>query len=216
MRNAECGMRNPGGVAGGSEPVRRCALRLRQSAIRNPQSAIAFTLLEVLLVVGILAALSALVLPNLIGEIERNRLPNSAEQMRSMLTLVRSNAMFDGLRYRIRFPLEDELDDEGDDRQPLIEREDDPVKEPGVFNPVKAPWVYGETLLRGVWCLQVRLGKPTIERIKDGYESQDVSDRLGEMFEDEDPDYPSLLFEPDGTSEWAVFALTIAPRAFRR
>ncbi|MCP4245447.1 MAG: hypothetical protein GY778_00205 [bacterium] len=212
MRNAELGMRNGGGAAGGLEPGRRCASRIRQSAIRNPHSAFSFTLLEVLLVVGILATLSALVLPNLIGEIESSRLPTSAEQMRSLLTLVRSNAMFDGLRYRVRFPLEDELDDEGDDRQPLIEREDDPVKEPGVFNPVKAPWVYGETLLRDVWCAQVRLGKPTIEQIKDGYESQDVSERLGEMFEDEDPDYPSLLIEPDGTSEWAVFALTNASR----
>ena len=174
--------------------------------MRNAQSA--FTLLEVVLVVSILAALAALVLPNLIGQIEGKRLPTSAEQMRSLITMTRANAMFDGKRYRIRFPLEDELDDEGDDRQPLIEREDDPVTEPGIFNPVKAHWVYGETLLRDVWCIQVRPGKPTIERIKDGFESSDIAERLDEMFEDQDPDYPPLVIEPDGTSEWVTFVLT--------
>ncbi|MHC4234646.1 MAG: pilus assembly FimT family protein [Planctomycetota bacterium] len=166
------------------------------------------TLLEVVLVLGILVALAALAVPNLIAEIEGQRLPTSAEQMRSLITMTRANAMFDGKRYLIRFPREDELDDEGDDRQPLIEREDDPVGEPWVFNPVKAPWVYGETLLRDVWCAQVRLGKPTVERLQDGFQSEQESERLDEVFEDEEPDFPPLIIEPDGTSEWATFVIT--------
>jgi len=205
-RIAEYGKRNGGRSASGDDPC------IGRSAIQNPQLTVGFTLLEVVLVIGILAVLAAMVMPNLIGEIEGKRLPTSAQQMRSLITMTRANAMFDGKRYRIRFPQEDELDDEGDDRQPLIEREDDPVAEPGVYYPVKAPWVYGETFLRDVWCVQVRLGKPTLERIREGYESNDVLERLDDVFEDQDPDYPPLIIEPDGTSEWATFAITNVSR----
>jgi len=175
-----------------------------------------FTLLEVVLVVGILATLAGMLLPNLIRDIERQRLPTSAEDLRSLLATVRAQAMFDGKRYRIRFPREDELDDEGDDRQPLIEREDDPINEPEVFNPVKAPWVYGETLQRDVWCIQVRIGKPTLEQLRDQFEEQEEprgeEGSAEKILQGQDPDHPPLIIEPDGTSEWAVFALTNVPR----
>ena len=62
------------------------------------------------------------------------------------------------------------------------------------------------------WCAQVRLGKPTVEQLQDGYESTDDLDDLGKEFEDEDPDYPPLVIEPDGSCEWAVFVLTNVSR----
>ncbi len=170
-----------------------------------------FTLLEIVLVIGLLVALSAMVVPNIVKQIEDRRLPDSADQLRSLILTTRAEAMFDGKRYRIRFPAEDELDDEGDDRQPLIEREDDPLLEPGVYNPVNAHWVYGETFLRDVWCIQVRLGKPTVAQLQEGYESTD-EDELDKEFEDEDPDFPPLIIEPDGTSDWATFMVTNLPR----
>ena len=177
---------------------------------RPMQQRWAFTLLEVVLVLGLLVLLTGLVMPNLIGQIEGGRLKTSAEQMRSLLTLTRSNAMFDGQRYRIRFPGDDEIDDLGGDRQPIIEREDDPVDEPEVFNRVTDPWVYGKTLLRDVWCAQIRLGKPSLD---DEYLSGERSEELAEeFFEDEDPQYPPLVIDPDGTSEWVTFVLTSVDR----
>ncbi len=174
-------------------------------AKRRPEIT-AFTLLEVVLVLGLLVILTSLVMPNLIGEIEGGRLKNSAEQMRSLLTMARSNAMFDGKRYRIRFPRSDEIDDMGGDRQPIIEREDDPVEEPEVFNRITDPWVYGETLLTDVWCVQVRLGKPSLD---DDYLTGERSEEVAEaIFEDEDPQYPPLIIDPDGTCEWVTFVVT--------
>jgi len=198
MRGADCGTRDIQRSVADSP----CA----------PRSAAGFTLLEVILVIGLIAMLSALVLPDLVTDIERRRLPESADRMRSLITLTRSHAMFDGKRYRIRFPGKDELDDEGDDRQPLVEREDDPIEEPETYNPVNEPWVYGETLLRNVWCAQVRLEKPTIERLREGMKEEDMSERLAARFEDEDPNFPSLVIEPDGTTEWATFVLTNVSR----
>lgn len=205
MRKPECGMRNlPTRLWTGRRDDRYAV----HSAVRNPQSA--FTLLEVLLVVGIMAVLASLILPDFIGQIEQSRLPNSAEQMRALLSMARSNAMFDGKRYRVRIPREDELDDMGGDRQPIIEREDDPVKEPEVYNRVTAPWVFGETLLTDVWCAQVRLGKPSLD---DKYLSGQRSEEMAEeLFEDEEPEFPPLVIEPDGTSEWATFVITSVDR----
>ena len=170
-----------------------------------------FTLLEVSLVLGIILLITMMVLPNLIDEFRREELPGSARQLRSQLTLISANAAFDGKRYRIRFPEDGEEDPLGGDRQPLIEREDDPFDEPDVFNLVTDPWAVGNTLLGEVWCAEVRLGRPTIERLRE--RRSEIEEALDEEFEDFDPRRLPLIFEPDGTSEWATFVLVAdAPR----
>lgn len=180
-----------------------------------------FTLFEVLLVIGLLAVLTAVVVPNFMGQLTRERLPKSAEQMRALLQLTRANAMLDGKRYRLRFPREDELDDEGTDVQPIIECEEEPFREPGVYKRVSANWAYGVTLLERVWCVKVRQGKSTVEGLLCNIE--DVTADLNEEELEENPfwletmeefeeEYPPLVFEPDGTSEWATFVLADVPR----
>lgn len=180
-----------------------------------------FTLLEVLLVVGLLAILTAAVMPNLLGRFTKERLPRSAKQMRSLLQLTRANAMLDGKRYRLRFPREEELDEEGTDLQPIVECEEEPFRNPGVYVPVEATWVRGETLLERVLCVRVRLGKPTVEQLLENIE--DVTAELDEeekqknvfyqeFMEDFEKDYPPLVFEPDGTSEWVTFIIAEIPR----
>ena len=174
----------------------------------------AFTLLEVTLVVGLVLVISAMAIPTFIRRIQREELPGSARQLRSLLTLVRSNAAFDGIRYRIRFPSEGELDPLGGDRQPLIEREDDPIKQPEVFNLVRTPWAIGATLLGKVWCAEVRLGRPRIEDLQiRRNEVSEVSKQLEKVFEDIDPYRPPLYVDMDGSCEWVTFVLTEAPRA---
>jgi len=182
-------------------------------ANRRGQSA--YTLVEVVLVVALLVAISALAIPNFIRELEREELPGSARQLRSLITLTRANAAFDGLRYRIRFPADDEEDLLLDRRQPMIEREDDPIHEPDVFNQVTAPWAIGTTLLRDVRCAEVRPGRPTIAKLKELRKTRDeIEESLREAEAKEehfDPERPPLYIEPDGSSEWATFVLTDAP-----
>lgn len=154
--------------------------------------------------------IAAMVIPNFVREIERERLPGSARQLRSLLTLVSANAAFDGKRYRIRFPLENEEDPMGGDRQPILEREHDPIEEPEVFGPVKASWTLGATLLEGIWCAEVRHGRPSIERLRERRDR--ILEALEKSRQKFEPETWPLAFEPDGTSDWAVFVLTDAPR----
>lgn len=169
----------------------------------------AFTFIEIVLVIALLGMMAAMALPTLVQEIRGSRLPTSAEQMRSLIELVRANAQIEGKRYRIRFPRGDELDRQGTSVQPLIERADDPMN-PEAWTLVEEPWTLGETLLRDCWCIQVRLGRPTVEKIRDPAPS--VAEELANMREDWDVDYPPLIFEPDGTSPWATYVITKAPK----
>jgi len=178
----------------------------------------AYTLIELMLVVGILVLISALIVPNFMRQIKADVLPRSARQLRSLLTMVRAHAAFDTKRYRIRFPEDDELDLEGGDTQPLIEREDDPIREPEVFNRVTDFWAIGKTLLGETWCVEVRMGRPTIEDLQERRTrvAQKIDTELSKLFENEEVEFVAerlpLYIEPDGTNEWAVFILTTAPR----
>jgi type II secretory pathway pseudopilin PulG len=201
--------------------------RARQGQVRNPRFTEpsrldrSFTLLEVLLVIGLLTVLAAMVMPNLLGQILGERLPRSAKQLRSLVQLTRANAMLDGKRYRLRFPRQDELDNEGTDVQPIVECEEEPFRAPGIYVAVTAAWAQGETLLEGVWCVKVRLAKPTTEQLLRNFEDvradlnedeQEADPFYQEFIDDFEKDYPPLVFEPDGTSEWATFVVSEAPR----
>lgn len=189
---------------------------MRRLRKQNPERR-GFTLVEVTLVVGILVLISAMIIPNFLRQIRGEAMPRSARQLRSLITLVRANASFDNKRYRIRFPNEDEKDLFGGRTQPLIEREDDPIDEPEIFNVVTDPWAIEPTFMGDVWCAEVRLGKPTIERLRELREraADGVERELEEAKERDDkidPDRPPLFIEPDGSSEWVTFVLTTAPR----
>jgi prepilin-type N-terminal cleavage/methylation domain-containing protein len=173
-----------------------------------------FTLLETVLVLGILALLAGIVIPELYRSFQRQRLPSSAHYMRALLLMTRANAMLDGLRYRIRFAREDELDAQGGTRQPIVEVERDPLERPEEFEPVLASWARDITLAEGVRCVKVRLGKPTIELLlREVEEDEDRIEELEAVFEEEfDEDFPPLVFERDGTSQWASFVVTDAPQ----
>ncbi len=170
----------------------------------------AFTLIEIVLVLGIILVITAMTAPSFFRQMKEAELPNSARQLRSLVTLVRANAAFDGMRYRIRFPEDDEEDPLGGDRQPLIEREDDPIEEPDTFNLVTAPWAVGRTILGDVWCAEVWLERPTIERMQDRRDT--IRDAMEEALEDFSVERPPLVIEPDGSSDWASMILIKSPR----
>ena len=177
----------------------------------------AFTLLEILLVIGILAVLTGLAMPRLLQRLEDERLPASCNQLRALLVLTRTNAMLEGLRYRIRFPAEDELDNEGGQQQPIVEVERDPLEHPEEFDRVKAAWARDPVFKEGVRCAQVRLGRPSVEELlgetdKDEDASVQLEEELERVTEESfDEGFPPLVVEPDGTTEWATFVLTNAP-----
>ena len=173
----------------------------------------AFSLLEILLVTGVLAVLAAMIMPNLLTSLTKAQLPESARQMRALLQLTRAHAMLDGRRYRIRLPRADEIDGQGETRQPVVEVEDEPLEKPDVFRPVLASWAQDATLKRNIRCARVRLGKPTVEQLLGEVETdeeleEELAEALEEAFEE---GFPPLILEPDGTSEWATFLLTDAP-----
>ena len=183
----------------------------------KPAARGAFSLLELMLVLGLLALMAFMVVPSFRSPLARSSLPESGGRMRALLTLTRANAMLDGLRYRVRFL--DELDDEWEElsehdrRQPYIEFEADPIEEPGEFYPVKASWAMADTFLGDVWCFQVRFGEPTFESVIAELEEQEFADE--EQLKEEmglERDEPwVLIFDPDGTSEWMTFRLIDVP-----
>lgn len=170
----------------------------------------AVTLLEVILVMGILVTITAIVVPNFYTEYRATELPGSARQFRSLLTMVAARAALDGKRYRLRFPMEGEEDLLGGDRQPLVEREDDPFDEPEVFNVVTDSWVIGNTLLGEVWCAEVRPGRPTVELLEQ--RRSRIEEALQDALEEFEPERPPVYFEPDSRTGWVTFVLTDAPR----
>lgn len=169
-----------------------------------------FTLVEIVLVVGLILIITALAVPNFLREFQREQLPGSAGQMRSLLTLTRANAAFDGKRYRIRCPEDSEQDALGGNQQPIIEREDDPVREPEIFYPVTAPCAIGKTFVGDVWCVEVRLGRPTVEKLRARRSA--IEDAIESSREDFAPERPPLYIEPDASSDWATFVLVEGPR----
>ena len=172
------------------------------------------TLVEIVLVMALLVAITAVAVPAFVREYEQKQLDESARRLEALLTMTRAQAGWEGKRYRIRFPdpeQEEDLDALGTQQQPRVECEADPLEEPEVWTLVTAPWAVGQTLVGKVHCLEVRLEKPTLEQIRQSRERRDaIDDLFVEKLLDYNPRWPPLYIEPDGTSEWATFVLAEA------
>jgi len=171
----------------------------------------AYTLIEIVLVVTILVAIAGIVIPNFTIDLEKERLPSSARRLRTLIAMVQANAAYDSVRYRIRFATEEEEDETLiGSKQPIVEREVDPVNEPEIFERVTAPWAVGKIFEEDIRCAEVRLGRPNIEQLREREFRSEIEDVLQETFEDFDPLRPPYIVEPDGTADWAVFVVTEA------
>ena len=194
-------------------------------APRRTRGLRAFTLLEVLVVLGILALLVGFSWPYLEGRITASSLPESADRIRDMLFMVRAEAAMEHRRHRIRFAPEQQ--------HPIIEYEPDPIREPGLWEPIDSPWTKEAILVSDVQVHEIRLGRPRYLRpISD---DEDPTEEEQQEFEDEgletdefqfldteasvmddeeeaiDEDRPLIIFEADGSTEWATFILATKP-----
>jgi prepilin-type N-terminal cleavage/methylation domain-containing protein len=177
----------------------------------------AFTLVELMLVLGILALLAYFTGISMRGPLQRSALPESGHRLRSLIQLTWANAMLDGKRYRIRMLSEDEeLAEDLTPRerlQPMVEIERDPAREPGVFTPVLASWAQSDVFVGDVWCFDVRPGEPNTASMlvePEEMELADEEERREELGLEDDQSWVMIL-EPDGTSEWMVFRLVDCP-----
>jgi len=160
----------------------------------------AFTLIEVLLVVSLLALLTGWVTPVLFGHLKSRRLSESASQFRSLLVITRAHAMSTGKRFRIWWDEEEQ--------QPIVEYEPEPIEGPDEFVPYEAEWAADEILLGGVNCHEVRLGRPVYLEIIDDDQEEGMFDS-DDAFEQEEL-RPEVVFDPTGQVEWATFVLADA------
>ncbi len=159
----------------------------------------AFTLLEILVVIAILAVLMALSLPNLWSTFAAEQLPESAARLKSLIAMCRAQAMNDARNYRVRFLPDGTL---------KVERQVDAVYAPHVYLPVTDQWARQPILLEDVWVSEI-LSLP------EGPPPIDIEDDLvefDEMIEEPVPvrelDEPLVItFLPDGLSgsaEWTL------------
>ncbi len=195
------------------------------AATRRParQPDRAFTLLELLIVLGLLVLLAGISWPILQNQITAAELPESAIRVRDMIYLARTEAAMQHRRVRIRF--------EPQDQQPIIEYEPDPVEYPNQWEEIRASWwlkeMKGRLLLGDVQVHEIRLGRPPylrplgleedprqlLEQAEDEQEFVQELDAgavlttVEQSTEEIDENRPWIFLEPDGSVEWATLVL---------
>lgn len=154
----------------------------------------AFTLLEVLLVVSILAMLAMFTWPTFEGAAERARLDESVRRLKTLVAMCRAEAMSETRCYRITLRLDGSI---------KLRRQLDPITYPHVYVPVQKDWANLAFMLDGVWVESICLlpdGPPPVE-VEDELKTFDHMERDFEPIDIEDFEQPiDITFNPDGTS----------------
>lgn len=161
---------------------------------------------------ALMSVVMGYVLPSLWSTYQAEVLPSSARDLRALLYHVRARSMMEGVRYRVRFPSEGEFEDHREGQfQPLIEREDKPLEEAGQYNEVFASWAREPVFGHAVRCVEFKLGMPVLEIGQRGAEEAESVEELDEApeLDAEALESVRLVFEPDGSSEWATFSLAL-------
>ncbi len=179
----------------------------------------AFTLLEVLLVVSILAMLAMFTWPSFQGTSDRARLDESVRRLKTLIAMCRAEAMTETRCYRITFRLDGSI---------KLRRQLDPITHPQVYIPVQREWANLAFMLDGVWVESVCLlpdGPPPVQ-VEDELKTFDHMERDFEPIDIENFEQPiDITFNPDGTSRslrWLIrddtgrgFQLTLDGRVGR-
>lgn len=160
----------------------------------------AFTLLEVMLVVMLLALLAAVAWPEFSRASRSEELDESGRRIKSLVQMCRAQAMNETRRYRVTFRLDGTL---------KVTRQRDPLLAPHEFHKFREPWASGPFLLEHVWVegvLPLPEGPPPLLVEDDLVEFDEEFDEEPTLVTELEREF-ELNFEPDGTSNSARWVL---------
>jgi prepilin-type N-terminal cleavage/methylation domain-containing protein len=163
----------------------------------------AFTLLEVLLVVVLLAMLAAFAWPEFGKARSSEQLDESARRMKTLVSMCRARAMSESRRYRVTFRLDGSI---------KVTRQRDPILAPHQYFKFREPWANLPFLLERVWveALMPLPEGPAPLLVEDDFVGFDDSDeyyKQGPIPVTELEREFELDFQTDGTSSSARWVL---------
>ena len=173
----------------------------------------AFTLLETLLVILVLALIAALVFPDFGRELHRRSLTESADRLRSLIVMMHARAIQEGVSYRIQFPgtpdpndpkAKKEIDTPIETYQPQILKQWNALRYPDEYVDAGSPLGEAPVLQPGTRCVAVLPGRPDFSITGS---SPIAGPQIGEGI----TSFVPLALNPDGTAEWVTFVLTDLP-----
>jgi prepilin-type N-terminal cleavage/methylation domain-containing protein len=174
---------------------RRTSGGIRQ-AIQAPRPRRGFTLLEVVLVLGILAMLLGVAVVSLSALRAGHTLEQGAERLQTALRLARADAANRGRRLRLTFDAET--------TRPAVAWEPDPLEAPGEFVDYAAVCTWRHLLeIEGVWVDRCEFTGAS------AYRYVDDAGAAGQAVADPEALAP-ITFEPDGSSDSVVLHLVTA------
>jgi type II secretory pathway pseudopilin PulG len=151
----------------------------------------AFTLLELLLVIALLALIAAVVIPDFSGTRQAEELNESARRLEALVVMCRAEAMNQSTAYRVEFRRDGTV---------RARRQLDALQAPHIYVPVDEPWSRTPPLLESVWVEAVQLlpeGPPPIYLIDDRLQLPEMEVELTPVTELEAD--VAIDFGPDGS-----------------
>lgn len=172
--------------------------RVARGVRRSPRRR-AFTLLEVILVIGVLVILLGLTLPDFSGALTAEQLPESGARCKALLSMCRAQAMNESRRYRVWIRPDGSI---------KALRQLDPLEAPHDYIPISDDWGREQVLLDDVWV-------DAVQPLSDGPPPLLVDDDEIEFSEIEEEPLSIATFDegvtveiaPDGTSNSLKFVL---------
>ena len=153
----------------------------------------AFTLLELLLVMALLAMMLAFAWPNMSGTTHAEQLKESARRMETLVAMCRAEAMNEGRHYRIVFRADGSV---------RAKCQLAPLKAPHVYVPAYGGWTRTEVLLESVWVAAVQMlpdGPAPIMIVDERLQFPDMEINPTPLEEFEQS--PAIEFQPDGACD---------------
>lgn len=173
--------------------------------------------MEVLLTIFVLGLIMAFSFADYGKVIASRSLTESSDRLRSLILRASSEAMLNGVKFRITFtPISNDpaerLRQQAETQnvptetvQPILQIQSDPLSNPDNFGDVNPDWKMEKILQPGTRCVAVIGGQPKFD-IQSNSPIAGPQPTIGE-----ETSFSPLTFNPDGTCDWVTFVLTDLP-----